>query len=356
MKKISKLCCIVLFCIGSFSVFAAERTIPVDIFLMIDKSLSMQDPGKFDSLQKWVLDELISQMLIPGDWVTIYQFYEKPEHVLTTNVQNNSSLQHIYNTVKNIKPDGHYTDIGYALDTVQQLLDERGSNGRFKVLLMLTDLVQDAPWTSKYRGKQDSFNSPYLVEARTIKHDNWYEITLDMDIQDAVVQRTQSLYSDVVANDGIPRTKASEDKELIQGETRVINSDGSSSNVQTNSESSVTSHSTSGVNTSGANTRGGTTGSTGSSSSGSGNATTDALSSSRNDGTSQTGIVSTQGAPSYTSQTNNAEEGNSFPLFPLLVGLFVLLLLIILILVIRHVLNEKKKKEEAQKEKIALVP
>ena len=64
MKKISKLCCIVLFCIGSFSVFAAERTIPVDIFLMIDKSLSMQDPGKFDSLQKWVLDELISQMLI----------------------------------------------------------------------------------------------------------------------------------------------------------------------------------------------------------------------------------------------------------------------------------------------------
>lgn len=205
-----------------FFIFAGERTIPVDIFLMIDKSLSMEEPGKFDSLQKWVLDDLIGQMLIKDDWITIYQFYEKPEHLLTLNISDNNSKQQVYNTVKNIKPNGPYTDIGYALETVQKALDERGSNGRFKVLLLLSDLIQDAPWTSKYRGKQDSFQSPYLVEARIIKHDNWYEITLDMDIQDAVVQRTQSLYSDVVANEGLPREKSSQNEALVKGDTKVV--------------------------------------------------------------------------------------------------------------------------------------
>ena len=229
MQKVLKFVFAVLFFTCSFFLVAGERTIPVDIFLMIDKSLSMDEPGKFDSLQKWVLDELIEQMIIPGDWVTIYQFYEKPEHILTTTVEDAASLRKIYNTVKAIKADGHYTDIGAALDTVQAALDARGSNGRFKVLLLLSDLVQDAPWTSKYRGKQASFKSPFLVEARTVQHDNWYEITLDMDIQDAVVQRTQSLYSDVVANEGLPRTESDQDKALIQGSTTVVTNTSSGS-------------------------------------------------------------------------------------------------------------------------------
>ena len=246
MQKVLKFVFAVLFFTCSFFLVAGERTIPVDIFLMIDKSLSMDEPGKFDSLQKWVLDELIEQMIIPGDWVTIYQFYEKPEHILTTTVEDAASRRKIYNTVKAIKADGHYTDIGAALDTVQAALDARGSNGRFKVLLLLSDLVQDAPWTSKYRGKQASFKSPFLVEARTVQHDNWYEITLDMDIQDAVVQRTQSLYSDVVANEGLPRTESDQDKALIQGSTTVVTNtiSGSANDGENSSNSSVGSSST----------------------------------------------------------------------------------------------------------------
>ena len=244
MQKVLKFVFAVLFFTCSFFLVAGERTIPVDIFLMIDKSLSMDEPGKFDSLQKWVLDELIEQMIIPGDWVTIYQFYEKPEHILTTTVEDAASRRKIYNTVKAIKADGHYTDIGAALDTVQAALDARGSNGRFKVLLLLSDLVQDAPWTSKYRGKQASFKSPFLVEARTVQHDNWYEITLDMDIQDAVVQRTQSLYSDVVANEGLPRTESDQDKALIQGSTTVVTN---TSNGGTNDGGQTASTSATGV-------------------------------------------------------------------------------------------------------------
>ena len=353
MQKVLKFVFAVLFFTCSFFLVAGERTIPVDIFLMIDKSLSMDEPGKFDSLQKWVLDELIEQMIIPGDWVTIYQFYEKPEHILTTTVEDAASLRKIYNTVKAIKADGHYTDIGAALDTVQAALDARGSNGRFKVLLLLSDLVQDAPWTSKYRGKQASFKSPFLVEARTVQHDNWYEITLDMDIQDAVVQRTQSLYSDVVANEGLPRTESDQDKALIQGSTTVVTNTSSGS---ANGGGQTASTSATGVSSNGGENgspNGGwqtvSTSATGVSSNGG-----------ENGGTNDSNIndAANSSADGVASGKSNSSVGSEFFKnygVPILIGLGILLVIILLIILIAHTVNESRRRKEARKEKINLV-
>ena len=373
MQKVLKFVFAVLFFTCSFFLVAGERTIPVDIFLMIDKSLSMDEPGKFDSLQKWVLDELIEQMIIPGDWVTIYQFYEKPEHILTTTVEDAASLRKIYNTVKAIKADGHYTDIGAALDTVQAALDARGSNGRFKVLLLLSDLVQDAPWTSKYRGKQASFKSPFLVEARTVQHDNWYEITLDMDIQDAVVQRTQSLYSDVVANEGLPRTESDQDKALIQGSTTVVTNTSSGSangggqtastsatgvssnggeNVSPNDGGQTVSTSATGVSSNG--------GENGSPNDGGQTASTGATGVSSNGGTNDSNIndAANSSADGVASGKSNSSVGSEFFKnygVPILIGLGILLVIILLIILIAHTVNESRRRKEARKEKINLV-
>ena len=75
MLKIKSILFIISFFIISFTAFAGERTIPVDVFLMIDKSQSMNEPGKFDSLHKWVRDTLVTEMLIPEDWITVWEFY-----------------------------------------------------------------------------------------------------------------------------------------------------------------------------------------------------------------------------------------------------------------------------------------
>jgi len=174
--------------------YSGERTIPVDVFLMIDKSLSMAESGKFDSMDQWVQTHLIDQILIDGDWVTIYQFYGTTDHLLSLTVETVADRSRITRTIGDIKPDGQYTDIGLALDTIKLALDRRGTNGRHKILLLLTDLKQEAPWTSRYAGSPDSFDSPYLAEARIIPHDAWYEITLDMDIQDRVVKTSRELF------------------------------------------------------------------------------------------------------------------------------------------------------------------
>jgi len=215
MQKWRKALFLIFFCILSFTVFAGERTIPVDIFLMIDKSQSMSEPGKFESLHKWVRNTLITEMLIPEDWITVWEFYEEPHELQTLTIKNETDRKQLIRIIDSIIPDGRYTDIGRALDSIQTSLNNRGRNNRYKILLLVTDLEQDAPWTSKYRGKQESFKSPYLAEARIIKHDNWYEITLDMDIQDKVVKTTKELYTDIVENKNMPRSEDDQNKALI---------------------------------------------------------------------------------------------------------------------------------------------
>ena len=159
-------------------------------------------------------------MLIPDDWVTIWEFYEKPYELQTLVIKNENDRNSLIKTIDNITPNGAFTDIGRALDAIQDSLNKRGKNNRYKILLLVTDLEQDAPWTSKYRGKQESFKSPYLAEARIIKHDNWYEITLDMDIQDKVVKTTKDLYTNIIDNRGVPRSNDDQNKVLITEEKK----------------------------------------------------------------------------------------------------------------------------------------
>lgn len=216
IKKLFVFICILMF-LPLLPFQAGERTIPVDMYLMIDTSLSMAEQGRFTSMQSWVQDQLLAQMLIPGDWISIYQFYGKTEHLLTVELVGDPERKQIANTFASLKPDGAYTDIGLALDTLKQALGRKEKNDRYKIMLMLTDLKQEAPWTSRYAGSPDEFESPYLAQARILEHDNWYEITLDMDIQKQVVRTSRELYSVII--EGSERFESSEFGDDLNSET-----------------------------------------------------------------------------------------------------------------------------------------
>jgi hypothetical protein len=162
---------------------------------MIDKSLSMEETGKFNSLHRWVRDQLISQMVIDGDRVMIYQFYGKTDKLLSVTVGSESDRTKIIETIDAIKPDGQYTDIGLAIDTMRTSMDSLGDDKRHKVMLLLTDLKQEAPDSSRYAGTADTYQSPYLAGARVLQHDEWYEITLDMDMKNRIDQTSKELYA-----------------------------------------------------------------------------------------------------------------------------------------------------------------
>jgi hypothetical protein len=225
VKKIHLIALVLSTVILTIPLFAGERTIPVDIFLMVDKSLSMAEQGKYDSLHAWVKEQLLGQILINGDWITIYQFYGKADRLMTLTVENQADRNKIVSIIDTIKPNGQYTDIGLALDTIKEALSKRGTNGRHKIMLLLTDLKQEAPWTSKYAGTPEKFDSPYLAEARSVEHDGWYEITLDMDIQDQVVKTSKELYSSIQenGNENAPRTTPLESEGLSSNGKAIAN-------------------------------------------------------------------------------------------------------------------------------------
>ncbi len=202
MKAVKTAAFALFFLLPWISLPAGERTIPVDMYVLIDKSLSMAEPGKFETMHSWVRDQLLGQMLINGDTITLYQFYGNTDRLLSLTMRDESDRQKIVSTIDAIKPDGKYTDIGLALDTLKSELGRRQASDRYTILLLLTDLKQEAPWSSRYAGSPDTFESPYLAEARILKHDAWYEITLDMDIQERVVLTTKSLYSSILETSG----------------------------------------------------------------------------------------------------------------------------------------------------------
>ncbi|PIE98231.1 MAG: hypothetical protein CR988_03815 [Treponema sp.] len=343
------------------NIFCGERTVPVDIFLMIDKSLSMEDPGKFDSLHKWVRQELIGQMLIPGDWITIYQFYEKPEEVLTLNIKDENSRRTVINAIDAIRPDGKFTDIGAALDKIQTILQERGTNGRFKVLLLVTDLEHDAPWESKYRGKQESFESPYLAEARIIKRDNWYEVTLDMDIQDTVVKRTQSLYSDVLSNDGKPRSGDDQSKSLIEGNTTVVTNKSGNTTSDTDGDKNSNKNNSNDTNSNSNNTKSNTDDTETNDVATGKNANTDSTTNNINNESNTEKQNNIANSENNNNEQTKASQKNTLAklqinkrmMYIIILLIAILLLILLLFLLIRYIRKkqeEKRRREKAKKQ------
>ena len=181
----------------SFGAFAAERLVPVDIFVLVDKSLSVGEAGAFPDVIRWADEQLTGQMLVDGDWITIFQFYGECENLLATDIAGDADRQRVKDALAGIRPDGRFTDIGQALDIARDALDAREGNGRYKIMLLLTDLRQEADWTSRYPGVIYPFTSPYLDDARMVDHGGWFEITLDMDIRDAAASLGKELFSEI---------------------------------------------------------------------------------------------------------------------------------------------------------------
>ncbi len=222
MKKRS-LCCVLFFSLAvtafNFSAFAAERSVPVDIFVLVDKSLSIGESDSFSGIIEWAQEQLTGQMLVDGDWITLYQFCGTCENLLTTTISGDADRQRVKDALASIRPDGSFSDIGQALDIIRDVLDTRAGNGRYKVMLLLTDLRQEGAWTSRYPGVIDPFTSPYLDGARMVNHGGWYEITLDMDIQETAAALSEELYSEIAVQGSAARQAIPESGEIaVQGQ------------------------------------------------------------------------------------------------------------------------------------------
>lgn len=176
---------------------ADKRTENIDMFVVLDRSLSMwKHVGgvkKIDAVKAYVTKELIDGQLILGDFLEVIGFYGSTEVLVSQLVQTEADRTAIKRLINGLLEDGHYTDIGNALDTLRTEVEKREGNGRLKYVLLITDGIQEAPPTSKYYAPDGSFNHAFLANTKTIQKKGWKIQLLGLGAGTAVVDLARAL-------------------------------------------------------------------------------------------------------------------------------------------------------------------
>ncbi len=163
---------IILVCVTASPLFSDERTENIDVFLVLDKSLSMVE--EIDSVADYVVQELIESTLIPGDFFLVIQFYGQAETLVTRNITDTvSSKTEVEDIIRTIEADGHFTDIGNALDTLRSTLSNYQDRDKRRYMLLITDGKQEAPPQSIYYSPDGTFNHEFLENSKVIQKQGW---------------------------------------------------------------------------------------------------------------------------------------------------------------------------------------
>jgi hypothetical protein len=176
---------------------ADKRTENIDMFVVLDRSLSMYKHvgavRKIDAVKAYTTSELIDGQLIPGDFLEVIGFYGKTEVLVSQLVQTEADRTAVKRIINGLVENGHFTDIGNALDTLLTEVGKRESNGRLKHILLITDGIQEAPPTSKYYSPDGSFNHALLENTKTIQKKGWKIQLLGLGAGTAVLDLAKAL-------------------------------------------------------------------------------------------------------------------------------------------------------------------
>ncbi len=183
-----------------FPVFSDNREENIDVFIVLDKSLSMED--KIGAVSGYINTYIVDRIIIPGDMLYILDFYGKTEILINSEITDENHKTEIKNTIKEVKADGRFTDIGNALDGLSEIIPRYENNGRLKYMLLITDGKQEAPPESIYYSPDGSFNHRFLEHTRTIEKQGWKIQVLGIGNNTdakAIAEKLSAAYSEVEA-------------------------------------------------------------------------------------------------------------------------------------------------------------
>lgn len=187
--------------------FALERTEPVDLYLVIDKSISMDETNSFESMKEWICNKFLKKCVALEDFITVFIFYGESKVIFSETIKTEEDLDNLINLIMAQKADGPFTDIGSVLDNAKKRLDLTPSS-RMRVTLLFTDLIQEASYSSKYAGTYYDFADKYLSTDRIIYHEgdstqnigNWYEIAVRTASDQSVADLAKKIYNNITTS------------------------------------------------------------------------------------------------------------------------------------------------------------
>ena len=154
---------------GAESLSADDRTENIDVYLVIDKSLSMEE--EISAVKNYISDSIVDELLIPGDNLVVIVFYGNAERLYSG--ETTAAKEDIRAKLREIRADGRFTDIGNALDTLRNAIPDTESDGRRKYMLLITDGIQEAPPESPYYAPDGGFTHEFLANTKEILMEGW---------------------------------------------------------------------------------------------------------------------------------------------------------------------------------------
>ncbi len=196
----------------SFGAICDTRTENIDVFLVLDKSLSMVE--EIEAVKTYVNSAVIDRILIPGDRIVCLAFYGEAKIIIDETVQTESDKESLKKRINSIQADGRFTDIGNALDMLKQTVDRYSDSPRRKFLLLITDGKQEAPPQSKYYSPDGSFNHQFLENTKIMQRGGWKIHVLGLGSAQTAKEIAQELAGTYAEIEGKP------DQESIERETK----------------------------------------------------------------------------------------------------------------------------------------
>ncbi len=138
--------------------------------------------------KEYAAGQVLGPILVPGDRLIIELVYGKVERLVSMDIASEADKARAIRSIRAVKADGRFTDLGKALDAAKRDLDELGRPERPKYVLMITDERQEAPAGSPYQSTDYTLRHPSLEYVKKVDLGKFRAITVGLQVGDKVAQ------------------------------------------------------------------------------------------------------------------------------------------------------------------------
>ena len=173
---------IILVGFSPLALFAGDaRTIPLDMYLIIDDSSALQNSKK-DTIA-WITNQVVNRILTDGDKITIWSAGDKAELIYSETISGNTAKKGIIDKLNALKAGGKTADYSGALrDVLSRVSQSAGNRSRLSYTMLITGSAEGLEPTLT-GGSQG-----LLRWFRSEKYERWQVLIVDPNIGRTVQQ------------------------------------------------------------------------------------------------------------------------------------------------------------------------
>lgn len=168
---------------GIQNAVADTRTGNLSLYLLIDRSLSMEQ--EIDSVKTYLEETVTGNLLQSGDFVYALAFYGDTQFLLKGHIGSDFSLDELTQNLKALEANRHYTDIGSMLDIFEGEFQTSAAPPTDRsYVLLLSDNYHEGPPDSPYAGKTHNLEHPLLLPRKEIPMEDWKITILGITVEE----------------------------------------------------------------------------------------------------------------------------------------------------------------------------